>query len=127
MIRINDYNQTREFLTNAVIKTIAGADRFNKKKSTKHPNGTPYRIATAEVEYPNGTKAIVGTSIFSESLKTHPESFAVGQTVQMAVQMDGEYAGYSRLQLPELARFDVSTFEGMEATAPAVGEVQADI
>jgi hypothetical protein len=116
MIRINDYNQQREFITNAKIITVAGVDKFNKKKSDKHPNGTPYRIATAEVTYPNQTKAIIGTSVFSESIRTNPDAFAVGATVQMAVQMDGEYAGFSKLELPTLPKFDVTLLAGLETT-----------
>jgi hypothetical protein len=125
MIRINDFNQQREFIINAKIVSIAATDRLNKKISVKHPNGTPYRIATAEVTYPSGKQEVIGSSIFSESLRANPDAFMLGATVQMAVQMDGEYAGFSKLELPTLAKFDVSIFAGMEENVAAAVTTEA--
>lgn len=107
MIKTNDFNGQQEFHTTAKVVSISPTIRYNSNVTEKHPKGTPWQIARAEVTYPNGTKEVVGTSIFTTSLDMHAAEFEVGKTVEMVVQMEGEGAGYSKLQLPQLAKFNL--------------------
>ncbi len=109
MIKVNQHTTQREFITNAVIKSISGSDRFNSKN-------TPWRIATAEIKYPNGTTAVVGASLFTAYLEANPEAFKVGNSVELAIQLDGEYAGNAKMQLPQLNKADVALLLADEVT-----------
>lgn len=102
MIRINDYTGQREFITSAVIKSISPTVRkLNNEKET------PWQRATAEITYPSGRKHVIGATLFTGSLKAYPKIFVVGQTVDIAIQLDGEHAGKGKLQLPTLKIADV--------------------
>ena len=102
------------------LKTI-GEKTFNLKNEKK----TPFRRATAEIEYPNGIKAIVDTRLYEASLEEHPDAFVPEQSVTLQVQTRGTYAGNSVVQLPNNT-VDVSLL-GFASTAVAEEEVEAEV
>ncbi|KAF9659599.1 hypothetical protein ABHQ57_03930 [Tenacibaculum sp. ZH5_bin.1] len=110
MIKVNPFTGQREFITPAVIKSISPTiRRLNNEKET------PWQKATAEITYPNGEKQIIDVTLFTATLKSNPELFTVGQTVDIAIQLDGEHAGKGKLQLPELEVVDIkSLLSGIE-------------
>lgn len=112
MVKVNEFTQQREFITPAVIKSISPTVRkLNNEKET------PWQLATAEITYPDGATQVVGASLFTASMEANPEAFAVGQTVDIAIQLEGEHAGKGKLQLPALEVADVTKLlAGIETT-----------
>lgn len=104
MVRINEIG-VKEKLIDCTVKSIANNVRtLTNAKGEK----TEFRIATAEIEYPDKTKAVVGCSLWEKSLKANEDAFKVGANAQLAVQLEGDFAGYSKLQLPAMTRVDVA-------------------
>ncbi|MFE8423758.1 hypothetical protein ABHQ57_06860 [Tenacibaculum sp. ZH5_bin.1] len=102
MIKVNPFTGQREFITPVVIKSISSTvNKLNNEKET------PWQKATAEITYPSGEKQIIDVTLFTATLKSNPELFAVGQTVDAAIQIEGEHAGKGKLQLPALEVADV--------------------
>lgn len=78
---------------------------------TKDEKETPYRLCVAEVEYPNGTKAKVGAMLWEGSNIANEGMFVAGAEISLRVQAEGEYAGNAVVQLPAMAKFDLSLVE----------------
>lgn len=106
-----------EIVYAATLKSIGSTVR-----TTNNDKATPYRLCTAEVEYPNGTKAAVGCMLWEGSNIANEGSFFIGAEISLRVQAEGEYAGNATVQLPAMAKFDLGLVEfEVEEVAP-VGE-----
>lgn len=83
-----------------------------KAREAKNDKKTPFLTATVAVVYPGDTKpSIVGAMLWKASHDALPASFATGEEVEIAVQLEGEHAGNCKIQLPALAKFDLSKVE----------------
>lgn len=87
----------------AVVKSIPSATRTNS-------NGTQWRLAHAEIMYPNGTRKAVPAQLFEKSYEMFPDNFVPGMDVELEVQLEGEGKGMAKMQLPSLEKIDVSAF-----------------
>lgn len=94
-----------EIVYAATLKTIGAVRLADNEKQT------PYRLCTAEVEYPNGSKATVGALLWEGSNLANPDAFVVGAEISLRVQAEGEYARNAVVQLPTMAKFDLSLVE----------------
>jgi hypothetical protein len=89
--------------------TIVGiGENIRKLKNAKQ---TPFRIGTVAIEYPtkDGTPLIknANASIWDKSYTMHQDLFAKGNKVAVRVQVDGDYKGYGKIELPETVRVDM--------------------
>lgn len=105
-----------EIIVGAVLVSIGANVR-----TTKDEKETPYRLCTAKVEYPNGSTGTVGCMLWEGSNIANEGSFSIGSEVSLRVQVEGEYAGNAVVQLPAMAKFDLSLVE-FEVEAGEVGE-----
>lgn len=108
--------QTQELPNGQVIKSVvlpatvvSIGENIRKLKNQKQ---TPFRIGTVAVEYPtkNGEEPIIkqaNASIWDKSYTMHKDLFAVGQRVGVRVQIDGDYKGYGKIELPDTVRVDM--------------------
>ena len=107
-IILNKETNIREGFVNGTLKSISEDVRTldNAKK-------TPYQWAKVEIVYPNGGgTAIVDSMLWTASLaSTAKDSFTPGSTVSLAVQLDGDYAGTSKVGLPTIQKVDISMFK----------------
>lgn len=100
MIQVNEYTG-RELIVDATIVSLG-------KKVLTNKNDTEYRIATVKAVMPNGS-AQKGSTLIWEKLQDANE-YEAGDEIQLAIQLDGEYAGYSKIYLGGASRFDVAEF-----------------
>lgn len=89
----------------AIIKSVSEVI-----KQAKNAKETPYRLGLVEVEYPDGSKAEAGAMLWEASREANPDSFKAGATIELRVQLEGEYAGNAVMGLPTLAKVDISKF-----------------
>lgn len=99
-LRENELSGMPELIFPATIKTVSAAVRSNS-------NETEFVTATAEVQYPNGQKKVVGALLWKASLESNPEAFTPGSEVELVVQTEGAYKGYCKVQLPTLECFNL--------------------
>lgn len=86
--------------------------RISNNKLT-NSNQTEYQIATVAVTYPDGTVKESESIIYSKQIASLPEVFCAGSEVEIAVQIEGNYAGNSRVSLPKARKIDL-TMLGLE-------------
>ena len=117
----NEHTGQKVLYFPAKLKTInLGAPRTSKsdKKSI-------YYIATADVMYPNAKEpATVGCMLWKGSHDANKELFAIGAQVELEVQIDGEYKGNAKVNLPALVKFDVDAC-GIFGEEDAMTEAEA--
>lgn len=87
----------------AVVKSIPSTTRTNR-------NGTLWRLAQAEIIYPNGTRKVVPAQLFENSLDKFPDNFVPGVDIELEVQLEGEGKGMAKMRLPSMEKIDVSAF-----------------
>tara|TARA_R110000772_G_scaffold54130_2_gene123589 strand:- start:143 stop:580 length:438 start_codon:yes stop_codon:yes gene_type:complete len=121
--RINDHTQEPEAYGPAILKTISMDTRMIT--NTKDGKDKGYHVATAEVTYVGGAKAIVGASIWAKSLVSNPAFFTIGNTIELVVQVEGEYKGWAKIGMPALEKVDVSKL-GLPIAAAQPAIVPAD-
>ena len=94
--------------------------RISSNKLT-NSNQTEYQIATVAVTYPNGTVKESESIVYSKQIESLPEVFCAGSEVEVAVQIEGAYAGNSRVSLPKARKIDLAML-GIEVaqTNPAI-------
>jgi len=92
-------------------KLVALPEKFNLKNS----KNTMYGIATVEIKYDDNTTDTVNAVIYEKSSETG--LFKVGQPVELRVQLEGEYAGNSVVQLPGIKKVDITKLGIKLATA----------
>lgn len=102
---MNEVTGINELIISAVIKSIS-----ENVRNTNNEKATPYRLGTAEVEYPDETTGIVGALLWDASLEANPDSFKVGQRIDLRVQLEGDYAGNAVMSLPGMEKVDVTKF-----------------
>ena len=82
--------------------------RYNSKE-------TPFRTVPVMVTYPDGSQGECDATLFENSRLKHEDKLAVGSTVELLVQVGGDYDGYAQVGLPGRRRAEtqkaVSTFE----------------
>lgn len=100
--RLNEVTGIVELLTTGTLKSIGSVKQAN------NANQTPYRICTAEVEYPDGSKATVGALMWEASREANPDSFTTGSEIELRIQTEGDYAGNAVVGLTTLAKFDLT-------------------
>lgn len=100
---VNEETKIKELHYPATLVSVSATVRH-----TDNDKHTPYRLAQAEVEYPNGTKGKVGAMIWDASYQLFPEEFAKGSDVTLRVQAEGDYAGNAVIALPTMNKFDLS-------------------
>ena len=103
--QINPETDEPEVLIPAVLVSVS---ETIKELTNKNGEKTQYQLGLAEMTYPNGKKATVGGSIWTNSIASNPASFVKGAPVLLTVQETGEYAGFSKIGLPELERVDIA-------------------
>ena len=112
-IRVNEFTGKQEGLLPATIVGISD----NVLKNSKD---TPYRFLDAEIKYPDGGTDTVSTIVFENSRLKHEGVFQIGKKIELAIQLEGEYAGRSIAQLPGVTVVDLSKFASLLANAPVL-------
>lgn len=112
----NTFTEVDELIYPAVMKSL-NMDAVTSKGAKK----TEFLRATVEVVYPSGTKKVIGAMLWKPSYDADgmASRYAVGEQVDIAVQIEGEHRGKAKIQLPELAVFDLDELgdEFIEATS----------
>ena len=103
---LNEVTGGQEILLKAVLIAIS-ADVRHTKPSGPTNTPKPYHIATVEITYPDGQKATVMGGIWAKSIEKNPQAFVPGAEVAYRVQVDGDYAGFAKVELPPAARADL--------------------
>jgi len=104
-IILNEVTGIREMHIDAVLKSIGTEIRETADKKT------PFRWCKAEVTYPNGKTKIVDGTLWEASLEALPDAFTTGNVVSLAVQLSGDYAGFSKVGLPTVQKVDITQFQ----------------
>lgn len=112
---LNEFTQLEELIVDAVIQSVGNKVLTNTK-------GTEYRIATVVANMPNG-KTQTGSTCIWEKLHEANE-YEKGDVVSLAIQLDGEYAGYSKIFLEGSSRFDVAEFIATEGVALSISKAE---
>jgi hypothetical protein len=112
MIKVDEYNQQRIFVTKLSLTSVGAKNQTNSKD-------TPYRTVRGNITYPNGTTALIGSTLYTAMMDTNPDDFVVGKDVTVAIQLDGEYAGRSKVIYDEIPIADVTllTAEALAITS----------
>lgn len=91
----------------------------------ENSNGTPFRTVEVDVQYPDGSTETIDATLFENSRLKHEDKFVEGSTVELLVQVGGDYDGYAQVGLPGRRRVNSSkatnTFK-REATPAKVDE-----
>ena len=98
--------ETRGYLPCTIV-SVASTQRTNS-------NDTVYRLAQVQYKLPNGQVNTCGSMLYENSLVAHPDAFKAGVDAEIEIQLDGEYKGRTKLQLPSLEAFDVDAFASVE-------------
>ncbi|MCR8667289.1 hypothetical protein NO995_06330 [Aestuariibaculum sp. M13] len=101
--KVGDLVTVNVLILSATVLSIPAVTRSNS-------NGTEWRLAQAEIVYPNGLVKTVQAQLFEKSYQMYPDSFTVGAAVELVVQTEGEAKGMAKMQLPTLDRIDVTAF-----------------
>lgn len=112
MIKVDEYNQERVFVTKLRLTSVGAKDQKNVKD-------TPYRTVRGNITYPNGTTALIGSTLYTAMMDTNPDDFVVGKDVTINIQLDGEYAGRSKVVYDEIPVANVAllTAEAVAVTS----------
>ncbi len=102
---LNEVTGVNELIISAVIASIGAT-----VKHTNNDKATPYRLGTATVTYPDESTGVVGALVWDNSIEANPDSFEVGQRIDLRVQLEGEYAGNAVMALPGMERVDIAKF-----------------
>ena len=81
----------------------------------KNSKQTPYFFAEVLVKHPDKTEQTVDAVVYEASLEKNLERFVVGATVGVVVQLDGEYAGRTKMELAGAREFNLAKYN-MNAT-----------
>ena len=112
--KVNEVTGVTEGFLQGKIVSINESEKQNAKK-------TVYHTAIVAITYPDGTTDNIQSVFYSAARTALPEVYTVGANIELAVQLDGEYAGNSVMQAPQRARIDLGKF-GIEVAekAPAI-------
>jgi len=88
-------------------------------KVLENSNGTEYRIGDVDIVYPDGNKDTVSASIWEKNIESG--LFQADMRVNLAVQLEGEYSGFAKVELAGGKRVDITKFDlGTTTDAPVV-------
>lgn len=90
----------------ATLKGVITADPETAVLST-NKKGTEYRYIKTKVFHDDGSVEETESMLYEKSRLTHADKFVVGAKIDVIVQMDGEYAGLSTVQLPGRERLNI--------------------
>ena len=112
--KVNEVTGVTEGFLQGKIVSINESEKQNAKK-------TVYHTAIVAITYPDGTTDNIQSVFYSAARTALPEVYTVGANIELAVQLDGEYAGNSVMQAPQRARIDLGKL-GIEVAekAPAI-------
>lgn len=102
--RVNETTGVNEGLIEATVISI------NESDVKTNANGKDYLKAMVQITYPDGEKAQIQTIMYAKAKEALPDVYKVGGVGEIAVQLEGEYAGNSVFQAKELIRIDLTKF-----------------
>ena len=112
-IIVDSYDNRMKLLAEATIVSISkNVLTLNNAKETE------YRLANVQVTMPNDGTVQRGTTMIYEKLMDLME-YEKGETLTLLIELDGEYAGYSKVYLAQSAALDVSAFAAFAGVAPS--------
>ena len=112
--KVNEVTGVTEGFLQGKIVSINESEKQNS-------NGKGYHTAIVAITYPDDTTANIQSVFYTAARTALPDVYAVGANIELAVQLDGEYAGNSVMQAPERARIDLTKLGIEVATkAPAI-------
>ena len=117
----NDKAQQWEANTTGTLLSIQ-----QETRNLKNDKATPYRLCTAEITYPDGSKDKITASLWAKSLELHKDKFTVGSLVGVAINVDpnSEYQGNAKLSLPSNRANVSKLLQGMKLPAGMVATKQ---
>ena len=80
---------------------------INDSDVKKNSNEKAFKKCMVSVTYPDNSTEEFQSIFYVSAQDALPEVYKVGSDVVVAIQIDGEYAGNSTVQAPELKRVDV--------------------
>ena len=98
-------------------------------KTLKTDKATEYRNVICSYKLPNGTSRKAVAKLWEKALISNAEAFVVDADVTLAVQVEGQYRGHSKVELPSMlvdldSMFGPATVVVAETTkAPVEAEV----
>jgi hypothetical protein len=101
MVQVNEYTGEKELIVDATITSLG-------KKVLTNAKNTEYRIASVKATMPDG-KTQKGSTLIWEKLQESNE-YEPGDEIQLAIQLEGDYAGYSKIFLGGASKFDVAEY-----------------
>ena len=101
-----DIITTQVMIMDATVKSIPSHVRTNKGGNQKQ-----WRLCQVTIATPDGkaTKD-VPAQLWEASYEQFADQFAVGEEIELEVQLEGDSKGYAKMQLPSLERIDVDAF-----------------
>ena len=81
---------------------------INDSDVKKNSNEKAFKKCMVSVAYPDNSVEEFQSIFYVSAQTALPEVYKVGSSVVVAIQIDGEYAGNSTVQAPELKRVDVA-------------------
>ena len=112
--KVNEVTGVTEGFLQGKIVSINESEKQNAKK-------TVYHTAIVAITYPDGTTDNIQSVFYTAARTALPDVYTVGANIELAVQLDGEYAGNSVMQAPQRARIDLGKLGIEVATkAPAI-------
>jgi|JFJP01.1.fsa_nt_gi hypothetical protein len=81
---------------------------INDSDVKSNEKGTQYKKCMVSMEYPDGTTEETQSIFYVNAQAKLPEVYKVGAKVELAIQIEGNYAGNSVVQAPAIKRIDVA-------------------
>jgi hypothetical protein len=81
---------------------------INDSDVKTNEKGTKYKKCMVLMEYPDGSTEETQSIFYVNAQVALPEVYAVGAKIELAIQIEGEYAGNSSVQAPPIKRVDVA-------------------
>ena len=111
-IILDSYDDSYKLLAKAIITRISEKQfQLNTDKKTE------YRLADVEVTMPHDGSVQEGTTMIYQSL-IDLMKYEEGDKITLLVQIEGEYAGYSKVYLPKSSPLDISAFAKYVGVSP---------
>jgi len=112
-IIVDSFDNRMKLLAEATIVSISkNVLTLNNAKNTE------YRLANVRVTMPHDGSVQKGTTMIYEKLMDLME-YEKDDTITLLVEIDGEYAGYSKVYLAQSAALDVSAFLQFAGVSPS--------
>lgn len=118
-IIVDPFDERPKLLAQATIRSIS-----KNILTLNNDNETEYRLANVEVTMPHDGSTQRGTTMIYEKLMDLME-YEKDDEITLLIEIDGEYAGYSKVYLAQSAALDVSAFAQYAGVAPKGGQPAA--